>query len=353
FWSLTQREQQVVSEQQLVDKKGGSYTAVAPRLEPGKFNKWKKCMLYYLMGMEPYYIQCINNGSFKPKTAQGDAKPENQWTKEERRVVNQDQRLKNIIISCLPDEIIESAISCGTDKDTWTDLVHSFEGPFDTKENRIMDLKLEYQMFRAKPYETLSQTYTHYKTLLNELANDGVNLSKHKIDVGFVNSLPERYLDTQKALITAPSTSQISTAFFSNNIVQDFQEIFDDEADERSSEEYLRDLNLEFHERALLANSKRFIKKKNNFSIQKANEDTECYKCGKKKMKAKLALLKANPPISQPSKPFQLKNKGLIAERFDWDKEEVSDAEETRVQVLMALADDELSVGKNHARNGE
>ncbi|GKE16696.1 hypothetical protein Tco_1424273, partial [Tanacetum coccineum] len=41
-------------------------------------------------------------------------------------------------------------------------------------------------------------------------------------------------------------------------------------------------------------------------------------------------------------------------ETFDWDEEEVSnDEEETRVQVLMALADDELSVGKSHARNGE
>ncbi|GJT87638.1 retrovirus-related pol polyprotein from transposon TNT 1-94 [Tanacetum coccineum] len=44
----------------------------------------------------------------------------------------------------------------------------------------------------------------------------------------------------------------------------------------------------------------------------------------------------------------------LVAEIFDWDEEEVSDDEnETRVQVIMASADDELSVGKNHAHNGE
>nr|GEW11773.1 retrovirus-related Pol polyprotein from transposon TNT 1-94 [Tanacetum cinerariifolium] len=71
-------------------------------------------------------------------------------------------------------------------------------------------------------------------------------------------------------------------------------------------------------------------------------------------MKAKLALLKARPPTSQSSKVFQSKNKGLVAEMFDSDEEEVSyDEEETRVQVLMALADDELSVEKNHARNDE
>nr|GEY59200.1 retrovirus-related Pol polyprotein from transposon TNT 1-94 [Tanacetum cinerariifolium] len=136
------------------------------------------------------------------------------------------------------------------------------------------------------------RTYTLYETLLNELANDGVSLSKHEINVGFVNSLlkkwitfsqrlrnanhtqtldladiygrfvyednliQRRYSDAKKALITTPSSTVISTAFFSNNVIQDFQENSDDEVDERSSEEYLRDLDIEYHERALLVNSK-------------------------------------------------------------------------------------------------
>ncbi|GKE28849.1 hypothetical protein Tco_1444233 [Tanacetum coccineum] len=79
-------------------------------------------------------------------------------------------------------------------KATWTDLVHRLEGSSDTTENRIMDLKLEYQTFIDKPSKSLSQTYTCYKTLLNEISNDGVILSKHKINVGFINSLPEKWL---------------------------------------------------------------------------------------------------------------------------------------------------------------
>ncbi|GJX14015.1 hypothetical protein Tco_0205773 [Tanacetum coccineum] len=287
-------------------------------------------------------------------------------------------------MSCLPDEIIESVISCETAKATWTDLVHSFKGPSDTKENRIMDLKLEYQTFRAKPTESLSHTYIRYKTLLNELANDGVNLSKHEINVGFVNSLPEkwltfshglrnanhtqtfdladfyerfvyednliqrRYSDTKKALITTPSSIAISTAFFSNNVVQDFQENYDDEVDERSSEEYLRDLDIEFHERALLENSKRFIKRRmtgyssvskgfqpkftpkliqsSQFSSSQAEPKIQKdYKAEYKKMKDKLSLFEANPSTSQTPKTFQPKN----------------------------IVDDELTIGKNHARNGE
>ncbi|GJX09843.1 hypothetical protein Tco_0199702 [Tanacetum coccineum] len=78
------------------------------------------------------------------------------------------------------------------------------------------------------------------------------------------------------------------------------------------------------------------------------------YKSEYKKIKAKLALLEASPSTSQTPKTFQPKNKGLVAETFDYDEEEVLDDEEvTQVKVLIALADDELTAGKNHARNGE
>ncbi|GJW69947.1 putative reverse transcriptase domain-containing protein [Tanacetum coccineum] len=51
-------------------------------------------------------------------------------------------------------------------------------------------------------------------------------------------------------------------------------------------------------------------------------------------------------------KRSRVRNKGLVAETFDWDEEEVSDEkEEIEVKVVMALAYNELSVGKNHARN--
>ncbi|GJX59646.1 hypothetical protein Tco_0291036 [Tanacetum coccineum] len=85
--------------------------------------------------------------------------------------------------------------------------------------------------------------------------------------------------------------------------LEDFQDSPDDEDDTRSSQEYMDDLDMEFHERALLATSKN-------------------------KIKAKPTLLSLG---ASTSKSTQVRN-----------------------QVLMALADDESSVvGKESARNGE
>ncbi|GJR24131.1 retrovirus-related pol polyprotein from transposon TNT 1-94 [Tanacetum coccineum] len=260
-------------------------------------------MLCYLAGMEPYYIKCIKDGPFQPKTAKGDDKPE------------------------------------------------------------------------VKPTKSLSQTYTYYKTLLNELANDGVNLSKYEINIGFVNSLPEkwltfsqglrnanhtqtldisdiygrfvyednliqrRYLDTKKALITTPSSTAIFTAFFSNNVIQNFQENSDDEVDERSSH-FTKDCFSKTSEPSYKSPvtgyslvSKGFqpkftpklIQSSQNSISQADPKAQKDYKAEYKRLNAKIALLEANPSSSQNPKTFQPKNK----------------------------ADYELSVGRNHTRNGE
>ncbi|GKD92861.1 hypothetical protein Tco_1372698 [Tanacetum coccineum] len=116
----------------------------------------------------------------------------------------------------------------------------------------------------------------------------------------------------------------------------DFQPIVQNpEEDTRSSHEYLNDLGEEYQARALLAKSKRFFKK------AKYN-----------KVKAKLVLLSSS---SSTSKASMVKNKGLIVESYEWNKEEVSsdDNEMVEVKVLMALDEENNDVSKKGAKNSE
>ncbi|GJR98705.1 retrovirus-related pol polyprotein from transposon TNT 1-94 [Tanacetum coccineum] len=308
-------------------------------------------------------------------------KSETQWTLEERKVANLDQRLKSLIMSMLPDDQMNSIINCLNAKSTWDDLILYHERPSDVKESRAMDIKLCYNTFKFKEGESLTQTFTSYKALMNDLVNDDIKLSKLEINteselaslfgkLKYEENLINNIYDTNKEKTLVPATP-LSNAFFSSSIVQDFQD----------------------------TKSKRFFKKSTQrFSNAKATNQTECHKCGKKghfardywsktsvpsyqshfqpklllsskhklkprhtkdfkakynKVKAKLSLFSSN--ASAPSSSLG-KNKGLIAETYDWDEEEVlfDDNEVTEVKALMSLADEErVSIGKESARNGE
>nr|GEY95319.1 hypothetical protein [Tanacetum cinerariifolium] len=231
--------------------------------------------------------------------AAGQRKLEAQWTADERKVANLDQHLKSLIMLVLFDDQMNSVINCLTEKSTWDDLILYHEGPSNVKESRVIDLKLCYNTFKFKEGESLTQAFTRYKALMNEL---------------------------------------------------DFQDSSDDEEDTRSSHEYLNDLEEEYQAKALLAKSKRFFKNGTyRFSSAKA---TDQLNVARKVILQENAGQRLHSSTSVPSS-FSSKNKGLIAESHDWDEEEVSsDDEETKFKALMSLTNKErIFVGKKSARN--
>ncbi|GJV43861.1 retrovirus-related pol polyprotein from transposon TNT 1-94 [Tanacetum coccineum] len=100
----------------------------------------------------------------------------------------------------LSNDQMNFVINCLTAKSTWDDLILYHEGPSDVKESRVMDLKLFYNTFKFKEGETLTQTFTRYKALMNELVNDGIKLSKLEINSGFINGLPKKWLSFYQSL---------------------------------------------------------------------------------------------------------------------------------------------------------
>ncbi|GJX64214.1 hypothetical protein Tco_0298557 [Tanacetum coccineum] len=329
----------VVEVPQTLKYKGGQLNA-ASILEVENFTNWKKRFMGHIIGIEPQFENIISNGPYIPMAA---------------------------------DDQMNSIINCLTTKSTWDDLILYHEGPSNVKENRVMDLKLCYNTFKFKEGESLTQTFTRYKALMNELVNDGVNLSKLEINTGFINGLPKKWLsfcqslrntnhvkdselaslfgklkyeenlinsiyetEKSKSLVSA---TPLSTAFFSASIVQDFQDNLDDEEDARSSHEYLKDLEEEYRARALLA-------KKGHFT---------------RDYWSKTSIPSYQSPF-QPSFSTHMstnlnrgKNKGLIAETYDWDEEEVSsDENKVTEKALMALSNEEIIyVSKESASNGE
>ncbi|GKC55183.1 hypothetical protein Tco_1077928, partial [Tanacetum coccineum] len=138
---------------------------------------------------------------------------------------------------------------------------------------------------------------------------------------------------------------------------------------------YLNDLEEEYEARALLTKSKRFFKKDTQrFSSAKAKDQlnttnvarrvifspqhkpelrpTKDFKAKYNKVKAKLALLCSSALASKAS---TVKNKGLIAEAYEWDEKKVSldDIEMVEVKVFMALAEENDVVSKKDTRKAK
>nr|GEU87853.1 hypothetical protein [Tanacetum cinerariifolium] len=136
------------------------------------------------------------------------------------------------------------------------------------------------------------------------------------------------YVKRNKAISLGKGASKVD--------IEDFQDKPDDEKDTRSGLEYLKDIEEEYQASALLSNSKR---------------QTKDFKSKYNKVKAKLALLSSSASARSSSSS---KNKGLIAETYDWDEEEVpfDDNEVTEVKSLWHLLMKSFCWQKN-ARNGE
>ncbi|GJS23392.1 hypothetical protein Tco_0452024 [Tanacetum coccineum] len=63
-----------------------------------------------------------------------------------------------------------------------------------------MDLKLCYNTLKFKEGETLTQTFSRCKALMNEFINNGIKLSKLEINNGFINGLPKKWLSFCQSL---------------------------------------------------------------------------------------------------------------------------------------------------------
>ncbi|GKC67620.1 hypothetical protein Tco_1100218 [Tanacetum coccineum] len=184
---------------------------------------------------------------------------------------------------------------------TWDDLILYHEGPSDVKESRAMDLKLCYNTFKFKEGETLTQTFTRNKALMNENTNHEKDselaslFGKLKYEENQIDSIYET--EKNKYLV---STTPLLTAFFSTFIVQDFQDSPDDEEDTRSSHDYLNDLEEEYQVRAL------YILQKSSSEYKLELRPTKYFEAKYNKVKAKLALLSLS---ASASKAVTIKNK--------------------------------------------
>ncbi|GJV55930.1 hypothetical protein Tco_1456935 [Tanacetum coccineum] len=325
-----------------------------PTTNVDDFTSWEDRFLVFLDGLEPYLLKTLEDGPFVPMSSLSTSdnplpKRQNQWSNVESRLANQDKRLKSIIISCLPNDVMKSVIKCKTVKEMWNDLILAHEGPSNTRDTKIADLRLKFNAFKSLEGGKVMGTFTRLKCLLNDLENNDVVIPQTEVNATFVNIFAKK-MDNDS----------------------DVEEV------QRTSNEFMTDLNAKYHERALLANQKRFYKRSGRVGSARKPIDKykeTCFTCRKpeycqssKGLQGKIQGLKVEMVVltkriddltkgkSEKGKNEKGKGeKGLIAKSFNLDEESVSSEDEgtTKIRAFMAIAKDEPYVGKADARSGQ
>nr|GFA65431.1 hypothetical protein [Tanacetum cinerariifolium] len=185
------------------------------------------------------------------------------------------------------------------------DIVKEVEDHLKTYSSAGMDISL------LRKWLSMNQT----RRANNSIKKDSLAAlyGKYHYEEGLINDIYAS--KTQRFTIQALSLKALISNIYSQDSDLDVEE------DNRTNNEFMADLNVEYHERAPLANQNRFYKREND----KGKGDKE--------------------------KSY----KGLIIESFDWDDESVSSEDEgtTKFKAFMAIAKDKPSVGKSDARSGQ
>ncbi|GKB23173.1 hypothetical protein Tco_0862574, partial [Tanacetum coccineum] len=294
--TTTNVSQSVVDENlpQLLDSRGGSHVINVPAFDKDDFTSWKVRFLVFLDGLEPYFLKTLEDGPF-----------------------------------------------CKTAKEMCNDLILAHEGPSDTRDTKIATLRLKLKAFKALEGKKVNGTFTRLKCLLNDLENNGVIIPQAEVNATFINKW-----------LSMNQTQRANNSIKNDCLATLYGSDSDIEEDQRTSKEFLEDLNAKFHERALLENQNRFYKRSGRVGsarkpIDKSKETYFAY--------GKTGHFQKDWKGGKGKNQKRKSEKGLIAELFDWDDEHVSSEDEgiTKIRAFMAIAEDEPSVGKADARSSQ
>jgi len=134
------------------------------------YHYWKTRMQIFIEAIDLNIWEAIKIGSYIPTMVAGNTtieKPREDWSEEERRLVQYNLKAKNIITFALGMDEYFRVSNCKSAKDMWDTLQVTHEGTTNVKRSRINTLTHEYELLRMNANESIQDTkevHTHSKS---------------------------------------------------------------------------------------------------------------------------------------------------------------------------------------------
>jgi hypothetical protein len=137
------------------------------------YDYWKDCMCIHMTSRDKELWNVIVTGPFIPTRTDANGivtlKPKNKWTTDEERKWSYDLKARNILISSLGIDEYFRISNCRSAKNMWDTLEIAHEGNNDVKQSKINSLTQEFELFRMKVGETISDMQKRFTYFTNRL----------------------------------------------------------------------------------------------------------------------------------------------------------------------------------------
>ncbi|MQL70093.1 hypothetical protein Taro_002403 [Colocasia esculenta] len=324
-----------------------------PYLYGTNYAYWKTRIQVFLRAQDHQIWRVVSNGPYEL------SEDEEKWTQDEIKKSNANWGAMNIMQCSLHPTEFSRVSSCSSAKKIWNHLMVIYEGTSEVKETKANILVSEYEAFKMKHDETISEMYGRLTLLTNGLKNLGKNYTEKELLRKILRSLNAIWhtkatvIEESRNLSTTTIAKLIGSLMtYELGLKRSEEDVkkkkplalkaspSTKEATEESESSTSEDNSSEFalitreFRKFLRKEGKGFLKKKsqsNNFSKPKQNMNKKsdrivCYNCeklGHVKSKCPESLKKAQPRWTKN------KQKAMVGTWSEEEDEESFEAEVT------------------------
>ncbi|MQL86329.1 hypothetical protein Taro_018866 [Colocasia esculenta] len=158
-----------------------------PLFDSEDYNYWKTRMEFFLQGYDYQLWTIIKEGDLVVLN------PREEWTDNDRRMLSQNNKPKNLISCALTRREFNRISACKSAKEMWDKLKLTYEGTNKVKETRIDILVTQYEKFQMMTGETITQMYSRFTDITNGLAGLGKMYNTGDMVRKILRSLPSQW----------------------------------------------------------------------------------------------------------------------------------------------------------------
>ena len=191
----------------------GNSATRPPLFNGNNYGYWKVRMIIFLQSMDYELWEIIEKGPYIPmkKETEGTlvAKNKSEWDESDKKRITLNAKAINILFCALSMEEFNRIRTCKTAKDIWYTLEVVHEGTNQVKESKISMLVHKYELFQMKHDESITQMYTRFTDIINDLSSLGKEYSMSEKVRKILRSLPKQWEAKVTAIQEAKNLSTL------------------------------------------------------------------------------------------------------------------------------------------------